>query len=70
MATTTVHDWTISFLGRLAERIGHEASRQRNGTYVKLHKIAVPEIEIVNWPIESLIPSARNARTHSDARVA
>ena len=36
---------------------------------MKLHKIAVPEIEIVNWPIESLIPSARNARTHSDAQV-
>ena len=37
---------------------------------MKLHKIAAPEIEIVNWPIESLIPSARNARTHSDAQVA
>jgi hypothetical protein len=31
---------------------------------------ALDHLELGLWPIERLIPSARNARTHSDSQVA
>jgi DNA modification methylase len=39
-------------------------------TFMELSKQQKTEIELANWPIERLIPYARNARSHSAAQIA
>src|ERR1039457_7087927 len=37
---------------------------------IKERHMENPKLKIVSWPLESLLPYARNARTHSDGQVA